>query len=210
LVANTNVAAGRVPVKITWAATDTDSRIASYQLQESIDGGTFTNVSLPTATSTQITRQETPGASYRYQVRATDAAGNPSTSSVGRQFTVRVFQDPDAAIAYSSGWMTTTQAGAFGGSVHAATATASTATFSFSGALAVAWVSTKDASSGAAHVQLDNATSSAFNLNSASTLAERVVYAKSVSPSAAHTLRVTADGTAGHPKTTIDAFVVIE
>jgi hypothetical protein len=210
LVANTNVAAGRVPVRISWAATDAGSGVSSYQLQESVGGGAFRNVSLPTATTTQLTRQEIPGTSYRYQVRATDAAGNPSTFRLGRLFTVRAFQESDAAIAYSSGWTTTAQAGAFGGSVRTATAAGSTATFSLSGALAVAWVSTKDASSGGAHVLLDNATTSAVNLNSASTQPGRLVYVKRASASATHTVRVTVDGTAGHPKATVDAFVVIQ
>jgi hypothetical protein len=210
LVANTNVAGGRVPVRISWAARDTGSGVSSYQLQESVGGGAFTNVSLPTAATTQLTRQEIPGTSYTYQVRATDAAGNTSTFRLGRPFTVRAFQESDAAIAYSSGWTTTTQTGAFGGGVSTATAAGSTATFSLGGALAVAWVSTKDASSGGAHVLLDNATTSTVNLNSASTLPGRLVYAKSVSASASHTVRVTVDGTASHPKATVDAFVVIQ
>jgi hypothetical protein len=209
-VANTDVTAGRVPVRISWAATDAGSGVCTYQLQESVGGGAFTNVSLPTATSTKVTREELPGTSYRYQVRATDCAGNASTLRLGRQVTVRAFQETSSAIGYSSGWTTIAQAGAFGASVNTATAPASTATFSFSGALAVAWVSTKDASSGGAHALLDNTTSTAVNLNGATTLPGRLVYVKRVSASAAHTVRVSADGTTGRPKTTVDAFVVIQ
>jgi hypothetical protein len=210
LVANTNVAAGLVPVRIAWAATDSSSGVCSYQLQERVGGTTFTNVSLPTPTTTQLTRQESSGTSYRYQVRATDCAGNPSAFRLGRQFTVRAFQESDPAIAFSTGWTTTAQAGAFGGQAKTASMAGKTATFSFSGALSVAWVATKDASSGGAHVLLDNATSTAINLNSAPTLPGRLVYVRHTSPSSPHTVQITADGTARNPKVTVDAFVVIQ
>jgi hypothetical protein len=211
LIANTTIAGGLVPVKISWAATDAGSGgVCSYQLQESVGGGALTNVALPTATTTQTTRQETPGTTYRYQVQATDCAGNPSAFAPGRQFTVRAIQETDPAIAYSNGWKTTTQAGAFGGSVKTASVAGRTATFSFTGALSVAWVSTNDTSSGGAHVLLDNATPSAINLNNASSLPGRLVYVSDVNPSSPHILRITVDGTARNPKVTVDAFVVIQ
>jgi hypothetical protein len=199
-----------VPVKISWSATDAGGGVCGYQLQESVGGGAFANVSLPTATTTQMRRQESPGTSYRYQVRATDCAGNASAFGLGRQFTVRAFQETDPAIAYSNGWKTTAQAGAFGGSVRTATVAGRTATFSFTGALSVAWVSTQDSASGGAHVLLDNATPSAINLNSPSTQPGRLVYVSDVSASAPHSVRITVDGTAHNPKVTFDAFLIIQ
>jgi hypothetical protein len=209
-VAGTDIAAGLVPVQISWAATDATSGVCSYQLQESVGGGAFTNVSLPAATTTKVRRQEIPGTSYRYRVQATDCAGNASAFGLGRLFTVSAFQETNAAIAYSSGWKTTAQAGAFGGSVRTNTVAGSTATFSFSGASSVAWVSTQDAASGGAHVLLDNATTSAIHLNSATMHPGRLVYVHGVSASAPHSVLITVDGTASHPKVTVDAFVVIK
>ena len=209
-VANTSVAGGLVPVRISWAATDAASGICRSALQESVGGGAFTNVALPTATTTRVMRQEIPGTSYRYQVRTTDCAGNASGFRLGGQFTVRAFQETNGAIAYSNGWTRSAQAGAFGGSVRTATVAGRTATFSFSGALSVAWVSTDDAASGGAHVLLDTATTSAINLNSPSTHPGRLVYVRHIGATAPHTVRVTVDGTAAHPKVSVDAFVVIQ
>jgi hypothetical protein len=64
--------------------------------------------------------------------------------------------------------------------------------------------------SGGAHVLLDNATTSPINLNSASTQPGRLVYVSDVNATSPHTVKVTVDGTTGHPKVTVDAFVVIQ
>ena len=71
-----------LPVRVAWTATDATSGITSYQLQRATGAaGAFANQTLATPTTTNITQQLTQGTLFRYQVRATDLAGNVAAFS---------------------------------------------------------------------------------------------------------------------------------
>ena len=119
-------------MKLTWSATDNPggSGIASYQLQQSVNGGPYTNVALPSATATTISASLAPGTNtYRYRVAAKDNAGNLSAWATGPSFKVSAFQESSSAIVDTGSWTTSTLSGAYGGSVQYASALGRNATF---------------------------------------------------------------------------------
>jgi hypothetical protein len=212
-----------VPVKLTWSATDNPggSGIASYQLQQSVNSGAYTNVALPSATATTISRSLAPGTNtYRYRVAATDKAGNVSALATGPSFKVTAFQESSSAIVDSGTWTTSLLSGAYGGSVQSASALGRNATFTVpAGSKNVEWVSYRG-NRGKAQVWLDGVQQDAnptltgiqpFDLYSSTVQARKVVFSKAVSPTTSHKLEVRVLGQKNASSTStrvdIDAFV---
>jgi hypothetical protein len=210
-------------VKLTWSATDNPggSGIASYQLQQSVNGGAYTNVTLPSATATTISPSLAPGTNtYRYRVAAKDNAGNLSAWATGPSFKVSAFQESSSAIVDTGSWTTSTLSGAYGGSVQYASALGRNATFTVpAGSKNVEWVSYRG-NRGKAQVWLDGVQQDAkpsvtgiqpFDLYSSSAQARKVVFSKAVSATTSHTLEVRVLGQKNASSTStrvdIDAFV---
>ena len=212
-----------VPVKLTWSATDNPggSGIASYQLQQSVNGGAYTNVALPSATATTISRSLAPGTNtYRYRVAAKDKAGILSAWATGPSFKVSAYQESSSAIVDTGSWTTSALSGAYGGSVQSASALGRNATFTVPvGSKNVEWVSYRG-NRGKAQVWLDGVQQDAnptltgiqpFDLYSSSVQARKVVFSKAVSPTTSHKLEVRVLGQKNASSTStrvdIDAFV---
>ena len=212
-----------VPVKLTWSATDNPggSGIASYQLQRSVNSGTYTNVTLPSATATTISPSLAPGTTYRYRVAAKDKAGNLSAWATGPSFKVSTYQESNSAIVDTGSWTTSAFSGAYGGSVQYASALGRNATFTVPvGSKNVEWVSYRGSNRGKAQVWLDgvqqdsNSTLTGiqpFDLYSSSAQARKVVFSKAVSATTSHKLEVRVLGQKNASSTStrvdIDAFV---
>jgi hypothetical protein len=202
----TQLASTAVPILIKWAGTDAASGIAHYDLQESVDGGAFSTVASPTTAS--VTQNLAPGHSYKFQVRATDKAGNVSGYTASASFTLSAFQETASAITYSTGWTKQTLTGSYGGSVKFASIAGKTAKFSFSGSQ-VAWVSTIGSNRGSATAKLDAGTATTVNTTGTTLKTRMVVYTKTIA-AGTHSLLLKVLGTAGHPRVDIDAFLVIK
>jgi hypothetical protein len=202
-----------VPVELTWSGTDSDSGIAKYELQQSLDGGgTFATVASPTSTS--LTQQLTPGTTlYKFQVRAEDNAGNIGAFvAEPKDFKVTSFQESSSAIVDTGTWTTATLSGSYGGSVQYTSTAGRKVTFSIpAGSNNVAWVAPKASNRGKADVYLDGVFQQRVDLYSASTLARQLVFSKSVSPATSHKLEVRVLGTKQSASTgkrvDIDAFL---
>jgi hypothetical protein len=194
-----------VPVTVSWKGTDATSGVNHYTLYQSEDGASFTLLTTTSGASDNLNLA--PGHTYRFEVTATDNAGNTSTFKAGKTYTLTLLQENSSAIHYSTGWKRQALTGANGGDVEYATAAGKTATLSFSG-IEVAWMSTKGASYGSASVKLDAKAAKTVSTNGTATkTAEIVDVIKGAS--GAHTLLITVAGTAGHPRIDIDAFVVL-
>jgi bacillolysin len=221
------LATSTVPVKLTWSATDNPggSGIASYQLQQSINGGAYTNAlpnAQPSTTATTISRSLAPGTNtYRYRVAAKDNAGNLSAWATGPSFKVTAYQESSSAIVDTGSWTTSALSGAYGGSVQYASALGRNATFSVPvGTKNVEWVSYRGPNRGNAQVWLDGVQQDAnpsvtgiqpFDLYSSSAQARKVVFSKAVSSTTSHNLQVRVLGQKNASSTStrvdIDAFV---
>jgi hypothetical protein len=212
-----------VPVKLTWSATDNTggSGIASYQLQQSVNGGAYTNIALPSATATTISPSLAPGTNtYRYRVAAKDNAGNLSAWATGPSFKVSAFQESSSAIVDTGSWTTAALSGAYGGSVQYAGALGKNATFTVpAGSKNVEWVSYRG-NRGKAQVWLDGVQQDAnpnvtgiqpFDLYSSTVQARKVIFSKAVSSTTSHKVEVRVLGKKNASSTStrvdIDAFV---
>jgi hypothetical protein len=194
-----------IPVTVSWNGTDATSGVNHYTLYQSTNGASFTSIATTTAKSDVLDPR--PGHTYRFEVTATDNAGNTSAAKKGSTYTLSLLQENSSAIHYSGGWKRQALTGASGGHVEYASAAGKTATLSFTG-LEVAWVSTEATTRGSASVQLDAKPPTTVSTNASSTKkAEIVEVVKGASGS--HTLVIKVVGTAGHPRVDVDAFVVL-
>jgi hypothetical protein len=207
-----------VPTKLAWSATDTGgSGVASYELQQSTDGGaSWTNVALSSPTAKNITLKLGVGNTYAFRVRATDKAGNTSDWKQGPTFKVNLLQESNGAISYAGTWSTQSLAGASGGALRFADAAgASASLLNFANALNASWVAPKTADRGKAEVRVDGALASTVDLYNA-TLQQRksVFVANGLDPAVGHTLEVKVLGTknasSSGTRVDVDAFVVLE
>ena len=205
--------AGVTPLRVSWADNDgAGSGICNTQLQVSLNGGAFTDVTLPSPTATGVNIRQTPSntATRRYQVKVTDCAGNPTAFVAGRTYKLLIFQETSGSITYSTpgNWAQVADANAAGGGRKASTTAASSASLSFTGR-GVAWVSRRGPTLGGAHVLIDGSPVGTVNLNKVSVQDRRVVFGQTGLTNAPHVLKVTVDGTAGHPEVDVDDFLVL-
>jgi hypothetical protein len=202
-----------IPTKLTWSATDEGGSIASYQLQRSTNGGSFTNVSLASATSTTKTLQLSPGSTYQFRVRATDSAGNSSDWATGPAFLVDAQQENSDAIVQTGSWTQQALTSAYGGGVEYAKAKGSAAQFTFTGH-DVAWVTTKAPDRGKATVSVDGVVVKTVDLYASTAQFKKMVFSQSnLDPTVSHTIAVQVLGTknsaSSDTRVDIDAFVVL-
>jgi len=214
LVADSTLGTTAVPLQLTWSATDVGSEVAGYQLQQSVNGGAYADVSLPSQTTTALTVSLDPAKTYQYRVRAQDKAGNLSEWAAGPSFILSAVQENGSGVTYPAGsWTRTTLSGAYGGYVKYASASGARAQFAFSGD-EVAWVSTESVNRGKAEVWLDEVKVATVDLYSATTQKRRVVFSQGgLDPSKSHTLEVRVLGTknaaSSGKRVDVDAFVAL-
>jgi len=84
VVVSARIGASSVRASLLWSATDTQSGISLYQLQQQVDGGTWTTIPLPTSTTTGISVTLATGKDYRFRVRAKDGTSNQGAYATSR------------------------------------------------------------------------------------------------------------------------------
>jgi hypothetical protein len=196
-----------LPVKISWAATDNLSGIASYQLWQSTDGAAFVEIVSGSTTPNASVRLQS-GHSYQFAVGAFDNAGNFGGFDFTNVFKATLAQENGVGVSYSAGWSRVALAGSSGGSVDKATLANKTATFQFKGTT-VTWIATLGSAYGDATVSIDGGPPKTVHTHAASTTTKDLVYAKSGLAAGPHTLKITVSGTAGHPRIDVDAFAFL-
>jgi stage II sporulation protein D len=195
-----------VPIRTTWSATD-PSGIASYNLQLQANGGSWSGVTLASATTTSIYQSLTFGTTYRYQVRATDAVGNTSAFVPGPTFKPSVTDQTSSAVKVVSGsWSTQSNSSAYGGSLIYTTTSGSSASFTFTGQ-SVAWVAYRGPDRGSASVYLDGVFYRTISEYASTYSARQILYAAHWGANGTHTIKIVNLATSGHPRVDVDAFV---
>jgi hypothetical protein len=196
-----------VPVNISWLANDALSGVAGYALRESINGGPFVPVPLVSPGTPHVTLNLAPGHTYRFSVRATDHAGNTSAFVSGSTFKLTALQETAAGIVYSSGWHQQAVPGAYGGFVKFSAGAGKKAWLVFTGSQ-VAWVSTVAGNRGSASVRLDAGPTVTISTHGAIPIVRDAVDVLTTTPGG-HILAITNQGTIGHPRVDVDAFIII-
>ena len=214
LVSSGNVStAPTVPVKASWSASDAGgSGVSSYELQRSKDGGAFSALP-PDATPTSKIANYQPVSSYQLRVRATDVAGNQSGWAAGPQFSVNLYQEDAAGVAYPSGvWTAEALSTALGGGVKYSGASGSKATFTFTGRQ-VGWVTNLDTNRGKAEVWVDGTRNKSSDLYRSASTPRVMTFVQDFGTTGTHTLEVRVLGTknpaSSGTRVDVDAFVVL-
>ena len=197
-----------IPMSISWSGTDSGWGIASYRLERSVNGGSWQQVALPSATSTSITQALTRLVSYRYRVRATDKYGNVGYWDYGPTFTPKTVSDSSSSITYGGTWVTELDPAAYGGGLHRASAAGASARLTFYGR-DIAWIATRGPGMGTAKVYLDGVLRATIDLSATAETPRSLVYRFHWSTLGTRQIRIVVQGTVGHPTVTLDGFVII-
>jgi hypothetical protein len=195
-----------IPIRIAWAGSDgTGVGIKSYQLQRSVDGGTYTTITLATVLTTSYSSTVTPGHTYRFRVRATDKNGNVGLYRYSVTFKGAIYQDT-ATLGYVGTWAKSSSTSYSGGTTHY-TGIAGRSVSLTTSMRDIAFVGPVSSTRGGATIYVDNVLiGSTINEKSSSTLYRRVLWAMHFSSLGTHTIRIVVSGTG---RLDIDAFLVL-
>ncbi|HEY8799158.1 MAG TPA: S8 family serine peptidase, partial [Candidatus Limnocylindrales bacterium] len=179
-----------LPIRVSWApATDPSTGIAGYELQVSVDGGTWTAAAATSGTVRTVARTHTFGHLYQYRLRARDAVGNWSGWAYGPTFLGGLIQDRSSAVVYRGTWRRATSTAASGGTVTYATAAGALARTTFTGR-AVAIVAPVGPTRGSAAIYIDGTYRGTLSFRARSGLSRDVVYAAAFPTLATHTIEL--------------------
>jgi hypothetical protein len=195
------------PVLLSWSAgSDTGSGIASYIVRRQIGTGAWATIGTTTARS--LTVGLLSGRYYRFGIAPVDRAGNVGLFVYGPKFRAQGFQEASATIRYNRGWGLSTSPSYWGGHAKATRTRLSSATITFTGRN-FALVASKNAASGLSRVYIDGHLVATINLYSATALNRQVVYTRAWTTSRRHVVRVLNLATAGHPRLTVDGYLIL-
>lgn len=199
-----------VPVRLAWSGSDAGSGLARFELALRTNGGAWVPLALPSRTATTFSPSLSPGsASYRFRVRAFDAAGNASAWAVGPILRVRKVQESSTAIRYAGTWSRGSANAALGGRYRVTSRARASATYVFTGR-SVAWVANGSSAFGSARVYIDGVLRGTVNLRASPAYWRRVVFSRTWATPGRHTIRIVGSGTRGHPRVSLDAFIVVQ
>jgi len=196
-------------VRVFWpAATDPHSPIASYQLQASKNGGAWGGSITTPGSKTDIRYTLAFDATYRFRVRAMDAAGNwsPWVEAVGTS-RIHAYDDRSSLLEHTGSWSHTTSASAYATTLSGATAAGARFAINFTGH-SVAYISPKGPHLGKAKVYVDGAYIGTITLGTAASASRQVIFARYFPAGGTHRLMIVVVGGGTNPLVRLDAFVV--
>ena len=197
------------PAKVVWSAADSGSGVYQYQLQRSVNGGAWANLSLASRLTTSLDMSLSPTATYQFRVRARDRTGNWSGWIAGARTRPSLFQESYAGMAYTGTWTTQSGTAWSGNATKTSVTPGSTATFRFNGR-SIAWGSRLGPDRGLAQVRVDGVLVATIDLRAAAETPRRIVYTKTWSTLAIHTISIRVLGTDGRPRGDVDAFWLLK
>jgi GH25 family lysozyme M1 (1,4-beta-N-acetylmuramidase) len=201
----TTVGTSTIPVYVKWSASD-PSGIASYAVQRSVNGGAWTFVPLSSGQATSGYQSLPYGFGVREQARAADKKLNTSGWSVSPTIGVLLSQQTGSSIAWHGTWHTQSTSVASGGTTRYGQFAGASATYTFTGS-SIAWVAARGPDRGTAKVYVDGVYAKTISLYSSSRSYRYVAFARNFGSTGAHTLKIVVEGTHGHPRVDVDAFM---
>jgi hypothetical protein len=204
-----------VPMMLNWSGSDVGSGVRRYQMQQQVNGGTWTSVPLSQSATAQKKLTVSYATSHRFRVRAVDQAGNYSPWAYSRTTKVIVRQDSAQAITYTTPaqWTTQSVTGTFGGTTRFSRTVGATARHSFYGT-GIAWVTSQRRDAGIAEIWLDGQQITTVDLYRSYNRHGQVKYVVSGLPYGAHTLEIRVSSSKNAASTgrriDIDALLVMQ
>lgn len=208
-----DVALGRasVPLVVTWsAATEDKGTIAGYELQESVDGGAWTDVRVREPLVRTIDRRSRSGRAIRYRVRATNDEGLRSAWAVSPLVRPEVIDDADVdGAAWAGTWAEVMSHGSLADGVRRSLTKGSLVRFEADGVLAMAVVMTRASTRGRVEVRWgDAAAATTIDLGTRPKVVRWVATSRRWGGAGARVVTVTVRA-GGAEVTDIDGFVVL-
>ncbi|HEY8199427.1 MAG TPA: S8 family serine peptidase [Candidatus Limnocylindrales bacterium] len=196
------------PIRVWWPkAVDPSGVISVYEVERSVDGGTFSMVAnLGGQTLSYLTSGST-GHSYVFRVRAIDGRGNPSTRATPPAIAPRLLSQTSSAVAYAGHWTTHSTPYSIGGSTKRTRAKGASATLTFTGRQ-VAWVGPRGRGRGKVKVYVDGTYVKTVSQWASDFHSRKVLFSRTFASGGTHTLKLVNQATDGHPRAEIDAFIV--
>ncbi len=196
-----------VPLRLSWtAATDGGSGVAGYEIERSVNGGSWAAVGAYSVRSAAVIAASS--GTVRYRVRAVDGAGNRGGWAYTPTLSPRLVQQSSSAVMYGGTWYGTSSTAYSGGSAKYANVAGRSATYTFTGR-SIAFVTTKAPTRGKVKIYVNGAYVATVDLYRSSTQYRVLVWQKTWSTSGTRTIKLVVVGTAGRPRIDLDAFVVV-
>ncbi|HEX5826001.1 MAG TPA: choice-of-anchor Q domain-containing protein [Candidatus Limnocylindrales bacterium] len=209
LRASTSLSGTSMRATVRWSGADTDgSGIRRYQLQQSVNGGSFSTISSTlTGTARSVTLAN--GSNYIFRVRAVDKDGNAGDYQTAIVVKPRLTQNTSSSIVYNGSWATGTSSSFSGGSVkYVTTANNQFARFEFTGS-SIAFITTTGPTRGVVNIRLDGSYVGKLDMYSSTTKYRQVLYARSWPTAGNHVIEIYQWGAQGRKRLDIDAFAVL-
>ena len=196
-----------IPVALSWLASDTGSGVDRLHLQQRTDGGSWSTVSA-TLQGGGLTRALATGHTYQFRVRAVDRVGHAGTWREGTAFRLTAYQESSSRVRYSSSWKTGGSTSYWGGTARYATARGAAATMTVTGR-GFAWIGSRGPSRGTAKIYVNGVLQATVSTSASSFQHKQVLYQLRWTTDATRTVRIVVQGTSGHPRVDLDAFVAL-
>jgi hypothetical protein len=187
--------------RVSWSGSDA-SGIARYELQRSIDGGAWKDVS--SGDTASATAHLGGGHRYRYRVRARDASGLWSGHETSPVYRTNL-AETDRVRFRSGEWRTDQDPSASGSRTRYTHSDGARATFTFTGR-SIAYVSPRAPGRGQVRITINGRVVATVDLASAEPHAQSVVFVKNWRSANQRTIGIEAIGT---DRIDIDAFMVV-
>jgi subtilisin len=198
-----------IPVRITWpAASDPSSAIAGYEVQSSKSGGAWTPAVALGAAQRDTTYRLNYATSYRFRVRAVDAAGNwsPWVGGAVNPWLTAV-DDRSSSIARGGSWSGTSRTSAYRSTLLGSTQKGASLSFAFTGH-AIAVVGPRSLSHGRAKVYVDGVYITTINMRTTASTSRVVAFTQAFPSGGTHRIKLVALGLDPARLFRLDAFVV--
>jgi hypothetical protein len=203
----TTVPSAGVPAAVRWSLKSSSDGLKRYDLQVSVDGGTYTSLALSTATTASRKVILAAGHRYAFRARAIDTSGRVGAWVATGRVRGMTIADTSTTAVYRGTWGTARYASYLGGKVHYTRSSGATTTVRFSGA-GVMLVGPKGPGRGRSAVYIDGHYVATIDQVAASFVARRALFVRNLT-AGTHTLVVKALGTAARPMVAIDAIEVL-
>ncbi len=197
-----------VPLSLSWtAAADGGSGVAGYEIERSVNGGSWAAVGAYSVRSAAVIAASS--GTVRYRVRAVDGAANWGGWAYTPTLSPRLVQQSSSAGRYGGTWYSTSSTAYSGGSAKYANVAGRSATYTFTGR-SIAFVTTKAPTRGKVRIYVNGVYVATVDLYRSSTQYRVLVWQKTWSTSGTRTIKLVVVGTAGRPRIDLDAFVVVK
>jgi len=186
----------RIPVRVSFSATDATSGVAGTELERRRDAGEWTAVELdgPTDTDATLRLPDDGSVEWRFRARARDEAGGWSELRTSDARRIVSTQDGAGAWTWTGEWTTRTADEAFGPTIRTADETGATGVLTVRGRY-VALVAPRGPGLGIAQIRLDGQGVGTVDLYAATAETRTIVWTSALT-AGDHTLAIVVTGDA--------------